>query len=120
MAGKKIVSFFFASCLWGTSFLSSPLLAAEEGSSLYKNFCAACHGSSGRGDGAAAAALNPKPRDMSDCKVMAAESDDTLFKIIREGSKSVGRSSAMPGFGSALKDPQIQGLVAHIRSFCKK
>ena len=120
MIKKTFFCFFLAIAFWVTGFFSRPLSAAENGASVYKNFCASCHGTSGKGDGPAAAAFNPKPRDMSDCKVMEAESDDTLFKIIKDGSKSVGRSSGMPGFGGALKDPQIQELVAHIRSFCKK
>lgn len=120
MIKKTFLCFFLWSSFWVVDFLSHPLSAAETGASLYKNFCASCHGASGKGDAPAAAAFNPKPRDMTDCKVMTAESDETFFKIIKDGSKSVGRSSAMPGFGGALKDPQIQELVTHIRSFCKK
>lgn len=120
MIKKTFLWFLLANSYLVVGFLPYPLSAAENGPSLYKNFCASCHGASGKGDAPAAAAFNPKPRDMTDCKVMEAESDDTLFKIIKDGSKSVGRSSGMPGFGGALKDPQIQELVIHTRSFCKK
>lgn len=120
MMKKTFPGFLLASSFLVLGFLSHPLSAAENGASLYKHFCASCHGASGKGDAPAAAAFNPKPRDMTDCKIMTGESDETFVKIIKDGSKSVGRSSAMPGFGGALKDPQIQELVTHIRSFCKK
>lgn len=35
----------------------------EKGKELFKNNCASCHGETGMGDGAGAAALNPKPRN---------------------------------------------------------
>lgn len=86
----------------------------------YDSLCATCHGSTGKGDGPAAASLNPKPRDHTDCKTMAKESDATLVKVIKEGGQSVGRSPLMPPWGGALKDQQIRELVAYIRGFCKK
>ena len=98
---------------------SSPL-AAEKAASLYKDLCTSCHGVRGKGDGSAAAALNPKPKDFTNCKAMAAESDETLFKIIKGGSQSVGRSPMMPAWGGALSDQNIRDLGAYIRSFCKK
>jgi mono/diheme cytochrome c family protein len=95
-------------------------MAAEKAASLYKDLCASCHGARGKGDGPAAAALNPRPKDFTNCKAMGAESDETLFKIIKQGSQSVGRSPMMPPWGGALGDQQIRELVAYIRSFCKK
>ncbi|MBK8946793.1 MAG: cytochrome c [Ignavibacteriae bacterium] len=35
----------------------------EKGNTLYQTNCASCHGADGNGDGVAAAALNPKPRN---------------------------------------------------------
>lgn len=93
---------------------------AKAGKAKYDQLCVGCHGASGKGDGPAAAALNPKPGNFTDCKGMAKESDKNLFKIIKDGSQSVGRSPLMPPWGSSLKDAEIQNLVAYIRSFCKK
>lgn len=106
--------------LWGGGFSLSSPLAAEKAASNYKNLCASCHGATGKGDGAAAAALNPRPKDFADCKVMAKDSDETFFKIIKDGSRSVGRSPMMPSWGVVLKDQQIKDLVSYIRGFCKK
>lgn len=106
--------------LWGEGFLSPSLFAAEKAASLYKDLCASCHGTTGKGDGSAAAALNPKPKDLTNCKAMAADSNETLLKIIKGGGQSVERSPMMPAFGGALNDQQINDLVAYVRSFCKK
>jgi mono/diheme cytochrome c family protein len=102
--------------------LSTALVAlaadAEQGKKLYGQFCASCHGQSGKGDGAAAAALNPKPRDHTDKEYMSKMSDDEMLKVIKNGGASVGKSPLMPPWGSSLKDEQIQDIIAHIRSLC--
>lgn len=43
---------------------ASPQLLAS-GKAIYQQNCSACHGSGGRGDGPAAAALSPRPRDLT-------------------------------------------------------
>ena len=40
-------------------------LEAENGRALFVTYCASCHGSSGHGDGPAAAGLRVKPADLS-------------------------------------------------------
>jgi cytochrome c oxidase cbb3-type subunit 3 len=91
---------------------------AEQGKKLYGQFCASCHGQSGKGDGPAAAALNPKPRDHTDRAYMSKLSDAEMFKVIKEGGASVGRSPLMPPWGASLKDDQINDVIAYIRTLC--
>jgi mono/diheme cytochrome c family protein len=78
--------------------------------------CSACHGESGIGDGPAAIALNPKPRNYTDCAVMSKKSDAELFKVIKEGGPAVGLSPLMAPFGSQLNDKEVWDVVAFIRS----
>ena len=92
----------------------------EEGKKVYMQFCASCHGQSGKGDGPAAAALNPKPRDHTDRQYMSSLSDDQLFKVIKEGGASVGKSPLMPPWGPSLKDDQIKDVIAYVRTLCCK
>jgi mono/diheme cytochrome c family protein len=56
----------------------------EQGEKVAKMNCASCHGAKGKGDGAAAAALNPKPADWTSSRVQA-ESDGELFWKISNG-----------------------------------
>ncbi len=92
----------------------------EEGKKVYMQFCASCHGQSGKGDGPAAAALNPKPRDHTDRQYMSSLSDEQLFKVIKEGGASVGKSPLMPPWGPSIKDDQIKDVIAYVRTLCCK
>jgi cytochrome c oxidase cbb3-type subunit 3 len=102
--------------------LGTALLAhaadVEQGKKLYGQFCTSCHGQSGKGDGPAAAALNPKPRDHTDKELMSKLSDEEMLKVIKEGGASVGKSPLMPPWGASLKDEQIKEVIAYIRTLC--
>jgi len=82
--------------------------------------CSACHGESGIGDGPAAVALNPKPRNYTDCAVMSKKSDAELFKVIKQGGQGKDvepkLSPLMVAFESQLNDKEIWDIVAFIRS----
>jgi mono/diheme cytochrome c family protein len=90
----------------------------DEGKKLYGQFCASCHGQSGKGDGPAATALNPKPRDHTDKEYMSKLSDDDMLKVIKNGGASVGKSPLMPPWGASLKDDQIKDIIAYVRTLC--
>ena len=74
--------------------------------------CVSCHGARGKGDGAAAVALNPKPADWTSAKVQS-ESDGEIFWKI-----STGRG-AMPAW-NFLPERDRWALVRYIRSLAAK
>ena len=90
----------------------NPLLSdaktAEQGKKVSEINCASCHGAKGKGDGVAAAALNPMPADWTSTKVQA-ESDGEIFWKI-----STGRG-AMPSWRH-LPESERWALVRYIRS----
>ena len=91
-----------------------------KGKEKYNQICASCHGPSGKGDGPAAAALDPKPRNLSDAKYVSTISDEQLFKTVKEGGASVGKSPLMPAWGSVLSDNDIWNVIAYLRQdICK-
>ena len=92
----------------------------DEGKKLYEQYCATCHGQSGKGDGPAAAALDPKPRDHTNKEYMSKLSDEDLLNVIKNGGASIGKSPIMPPWGAALKDDQIKDVIAHVRTLCCK
>jgi cytochrome c553 len=92
---------------------------ADKGKSLFSSLCVSCHGQSGKGDGPAASALNPKPRDLTDKTYTAALKDQYLADLIQKGGASVGKSPLMPPMGSRLKDGDVQDLIAYLRSLAK-
>lgn len=92
-----------------------PRSAAE----MYGAWCAACHGTGGKGDGESVPTLPSKPRDFSDCRVIGGEADFNLRRTIKEGGEAVGIGDTMPAFGEALDDARIDMLVDHLRTFCR-
>ena len=102
-------------CLWAGN-----LAAADAAANLFAELCSVCHGLGGKGDGPSAAGLYPKPADFTNCSAMAVDSDEVLFKIIKGGGQSVGRSTVMPSWGDSLSDQQIRELLGYVRSLCKK
>ena len=85
----------------------------KTGKTLYMSYCAPCHGNSGKGDGIAAATLNPKPANHTS-PVIQAESDGSLFYKITEGR------TPMPQYKTALTDAQRWALVTYIKTLGKK
>jgi len=91
------------------------------GKRAYEKQCAACHGIDGRGEGAAAYLLYPKPRDFTGGKfalVSAWErvpTDEDLFRTISRGMPG----SAMPSWGH-LSEEERWGLLHYVKSFAEK
>ena len=90
-----------------------------KGKGLFDKNCASCHGAGGKGDGVAAASLNPKPKDLTDKTNMAGLKDKQLIEAIKKGGAAVGKSPLMPPFGAALKDQDVQDVIAFIRTLAK-
>jgi mono/diheme cytochrome c family protein len=87
-------------------------------SAMYSECCAKCHGEQGRGDGPYADTLKDRPRNFTDCKTMAAISDETALKAIKEGGMAVGLGDSMPSWGPSLTDEEIRSLLKYVRQFC--
>ena len=80
------------------------------GRAIYKAQCLVCHGEKGKGDGPAAAALTPRPANLSDPARMGRLSEDSLVLIVTNGR------GTMPGFGVNLTPERMREVVAYIRT----
>ena len=90
--------------------------SAAAGAAAYAAHCAACHGATGRGDGAlaaAAAAYGPRPSNLADPTWRHGGRDGEIFTAIRDG---IGPDFAMDAFGDRLSETDIWNLVNFIRS----
>ena len=82
-----------------------PPTSAASGKEMYTNYCAACHGAVGKGDGPVATALKVPPTDLTSLasrnngKFPAAKVRYTLS----QGSVAAHGTSDMPVWGSVLK-----------------
>jgi mono/diheme cytochrome c family protein len=97
--------------------MKNPLAAdqkvAKDAKIVYTTNCASCHGDKGEGNGPAAAALNPKPKNLTSEKVQE-QSDGALFWKITTGNPP------MVSWKDALTEKQRWGLVDYIRQLKKK
>ena len=84
-----------------------------QGRKIYETRCADCHGAKGKGDGPAAADLDPKPGDLSRA-AMNGQSDGALFWKVSEGRKP------MPTYKSKLSDEQRWQVVTYVRTLAGK
>jgi mono/diheme cytochrome c family protein len=89
--------------------------AIGAGKQIFMQVCVPCHGPEGHGDGPASAALNPKPRNLTDAAYMTPLNDRYLFEIISRGGIAVGKSPQMPA-QTSLTAPDLNNLVAYVRT----
>jgi mono/diheme cytochrome c family protein len=109
---------FKALCVTALAFALQPATAADvdAGETKFKQLCATCHGDDGRGDGPAARALRPAPRDMTDQAWQDETSDDHIRLVTEKGGVAAGLAPTMTAFGHALSDEDLDNIVAYIRS----
>ncbi len=81
----------------------------KEGSELYAQNCASCHGPTGHADGPAAAALKPRPADFHADEVMASLTPFKAFNVVRFGV----RGTAMVPF-TTLDEKQRWALAFYV------
>lgn len=90
----------------------------KEGKRLYTQYCGVCHGDAGDGTGQYYGfSLTPSPANFTDKAFMRSLSDDTVYKVISEGSVSVGKSNMCPPWGKTFHSEEIDCLVAYVRTF---
>jgi putative copper resistance protein D len=86
-------------------------LSIANGLRLYQEHCAVCHGLAGYGDGPAAAALTPRPADLT-AKHTAHHTVGDLFWWLSYGIKG----SAMPGFAERLSEEERWDVINFLRT----
>ena len=93
--------------------------AVRRGAKTFARSCAACHGRQGRGDGPAAADLDPAPRDLTTRQFRFRSSEsgslprpEDLERTIRDGLPG----SAMPAFGKLFSAAETSDLIDFLYS----
>ena len=81
------------------------------GAELFQATCAVCHGPEGQGDGPGAAALNPKPANLSEDHVQG-NSDGALFYTISNGVAG----TAMVAWSQQYSEEDRWNLVNFLRT----
>ncbi len=109
----------FLLALLPVAMIAVPAFAKETATDNYNTYCVQCHGMDGNGKGVNIRDMSVQPRDHTDAKAMSARTDDTIFKVIKEGGPSIDKSVLMPPWGDTLSDEEIKDMVQHLRTLCK-
>lgn len=80
---------------------------------IFTDNCVLCHGEKGLGDGPGAKTIKVKPANFTDAKMMAAETDGSLFWKMSNGR------GPMPSWKDTLTDKERWELVGYIRKLTK-
>ncbi len=92
-----------------------------EGKGIYDKYCFYCHGREGRGDGAIAIAVEPKPVDFVANKKRMAKPDRVLIKSISEGVlKDDDAPIVMPAWKAVLSVQERWDVLAYIRQLSER
>lgn len=86
----------------------------QKGKTLFSTNCAPCHGETGDGNGPAAAALNPKPRNLATEPFKNGNKPEQAFKTLSEGLKG----TTMPPFAH-IAEADRWALVHYVLSMQK-
>lgn len=81
----------------------------QKGKASFEMNCASCHGPAGAGDGAAAAALDPKPRNLATAPFKGGDKPAQVFATLGKGITG----TAMIGF-THLPDEERWALAYHV------
>ncbi len=88
--------------------------SAERGKTLYKEYCAQCHGFTGKGDGPAASGLEPKPAVHANMPFDRLPME-YLYNVINHGGVAVGKSPNMPYWGLTIGQQGVADVIAYLK-----
>lgn len=86
--------------------------ATTAGKKLYATYCVVCHGDKGKGDGIAAAGLNPRPADHTSAKVQS-QTDGAIFWKLTNGRPP------MASYAKTLTVTQRWQVINYMRTLKK-
>lgn len=87
---------------------------AGRGKVLYKEYCAQCHGLTGKGDGPAASGLEPKPAIHANMPFDKLPME-YLYTVINYGGVAVGKSPNMPYWGLTIGQQGVADVIAYLK-----
>ena len=95
-----VSSSLFSTFVWAAQPAKVDQALLDKGKAVFGINCTACHGEKGDGNGPAAAALNPKPRNYTTDPFKQGDSPEAVFKTITTGVTG----TPMVAFGHLSED----------------
>ena len=99
--------------------------AADSGKEMFNAYCASCHGSEGKGNGPAAAALKPEPTDLTQLAKKNGGKFPALVVLsaLKDGTPGAHGSKDMPVWGPILQSvtpnggPAVQMRLSNLTDY---
>lgn len=88
--------------------------SVDRGKVLYKEYCAQCHGFTGKGDGPAASGLEPKPAIHANIPFEKLPME-YLYNVINHGGPAVGKSPNMPYWGLTIGQQGVADVIGYLK-----
>ncbi len=88
------------------------------GKVIYKEYCMQCHGAKGKGDGPAAATLEPKPAIHANINFEQVPTE-YLYNMVNYGGAAMGKSANMPYWGLTIGQQGVADVMAYLRATFK-
>ncbi|TAJ07971.1 MAG: c-type cytochrome [Nitrospirae bacterium] len=92
--------------------------SVDRGKVIYKEYCAQCHGATGKGDGPAASGLEPKPAIHANIPFDKVPID-YLYNVINHGGAAMGKSPNMPYWGLTIGQQGVADVMAYLKATFK-
>lgn len=89
--------------------------SVDRGTRLYKEYCAQCHGFTGKGDGPAASGLQPKPAIHANIPFEKLPMD-YLYNVINHGGAAMGKSPSMPYWNLTIGQQGVADVIAYLKA----
>jgi mono/diheme cytochrome c family protein len=99
-----VIGIALAGFLWKTDVFGDEV---TQGKSIFENKCQLCHGVSGKGDGPAAAAMDPRPANFTNPEFWQGNVEQKITETVRRGKPP------MPAFD--LTDQEIKAVIDYMR-----
>jgi mono/diheme cytochrome c family protein len=90
------------------------MASVDRGKVVYKEYCAQCHGFTGKGDGPAASGLEPKPAVHANIPFEKLPIE-YLYNVINHGGPAIGKSPNMPYWGLTIGQQGVADVIAYLK-----
>ncbi len=88
--------------------------SVDRGKVIYKQYCAQCHGFTGKGDGPAASGLEPKPAIHANIPFEKLPTE-YLYNVINHGGAAMGKSPNMPYWNLTIGQQGVADVMAYLK-----
>jgi mono/diheme cytochrome c family protein len=95
--------------------------AVREGKRLFVHYCSPCHGEDAQGAGRYfPSQIRYRPTDFVNTSYLKNTEEAVIFKAIKFGSVSLGKSNYSPAYKNSLRDEEMDNIIEYLRSLKKK